>query len=235
MEIMVPGGLERYGDGWKLSARIRIVHARIRHLLDGSDEWDTEAWGVPLSAAHLGYAITVFSQRLLVHSNTLGAPFNKEEWDSFLKLWRYTGYVMGIPESILYKNEEESLRIQKITHMLEPEIGHESIVMANQLIENAVLMSGADADVREETRRTAHKLSRCLIGNEMADALGLPKTRTFAVLPYFRATEFSRRLFSNSLAKFNNFSRLMNLSVYDNIGITYELPDHVKHKHSGQW
>ena len=30
MEIFWPGGLERHGDGWKLSVRIRFVHAQVR-------------------------------------------------------------------------------------------------------------------------------------------------------------------------------------------------------------
>ena len=28
LEIFMPGGLERYGDGWKLSIRLRLVHAQ---------------------------------------------------------------------------------------------------------------------------------------------------------------------------------------------------------------
>ena len=27
IEILLPGGLEKYGDGWRLSVRIRLVHA----------------------------------------------------------------------------------------------------------------------------------------------------------------------------------------------------------------
>ena len=56
MEIYFPGGLQRYGDGWKLSVRIRFIHAQVRRLLGQSTEWSHEAWGVPISAAHLGYA-----------------------------------------------------------------------------------------------------------------------------------------------------------------------------------
>ena len=97
MEIFLPGGLYREGDGWKLSVRIRIVHARMRHLLNHSEEWDAEAWGVPISAAHLGYAVSAFSARLLKHMKTLGAEYNAEEYDSFMAVWRYTGYLMGIP------------------------------------------------------------------------------------------------------------------------------------------
>ena len=58
MDIFLPGGLERDGDGWKLSVRIRLIHGRVRHLLTHSDEWNHEAWGMPLSSAHLGYAIS---------------------------------------------------------------------------------------------------------------------------------------------------------------------------------
>ena len=73
MEIFLPGGLYRHGDGWKLSVRIRVIHARLRHLLANSEDWDSEAWGAPISAAHLGYAIAAFSARLLKHMKTLGA------------------------------------------------------------------------------------------------------------------------------------------------------------------
>ena len=62
MDIFFPHGLRRDGDGWKLSARIRFVHTRIRTLLAKSDDWDHEAWGIPVSAAHLGFAISVFSK-----------------------------------------------------------------------------------------------------------------------------------------------------------------------------
>ena len=45
MEIFWPEGLERHGDGWKLSVRIRLVHAQVRRLLRQSPDWDAEAWG----------------------------------------------------------------------------------------------------------------------------------------------------------------------------------------------
>ncbi len=38
IEIFMPGGLEKDGDGWKLSVRIRMVHAQIRRLLKHSED-----------------------------------------------------------------------------------------------------------------------------------------------------------------------------------------------------
>ena len=47
-EIFMPGGLERHGGGWKLSVRLRLVHAQVRHLLNESpDDWDADSWGSP--------------------------------------------------------------------------------------------------------------------------------------------------------------------------------------------
>ena len=90
VEMYLPGGLERYGDGWKLSARIRLAHAQVRYLLDNSPDWDTPAWGIPISAAHTGFALTAFSARLLKHMKRLGAVYNHEEAKSFMDVWRYS-------------------------------------------------------------------------------------------------------------------------------------------------
>ena len=122
MEIFLPGGLYRNGDGWKLSVRIRIIHARIRHLLNRSDEWDFEAWGVPISAAHLGYAISSFSARLLKHMKTLGAKYNDAEYTSFMDVWRYAGYLMGIPETILFKDAADALKLYDVGIVCEPSV-----------------------------------------------------------------------------------------------------------------
>lgn len=40
IEIFMPGRLTRDGDGWKLSVRIRLVHAQLRRLLGDSDGWN---------------------------------------------------------------------------------------------------------------------------------------------------------------------------------------------------
>ena len=119
MEIFLPGGLYRQRDGWKLSVRIRIAHARLRHLLNSSEDWDTEAWGTPISAAHLGYAISAFSARLLKHTKTLGASYNDEEYASFMAVWRYSGHLMGIPETILFHDADDALKLYEIRLMCE--------------------------------------------------------------------------------------------------------------------
>ena len=237
LEIFFPGGLQRDGDGWKLSTRVRFVHARIRSLLARHEEWNESAWGTPLHAAHLGFAISVFSKRLLDYAQLVGARFTAEEKESILDVWRYSGYLMGIPESILYKDGAEADRIYRIANLCEPPPDPDSAAMANALI-GAIpgIVDIADEEEQRQVIALAYRLSRALIGNELAGHFQYPRTRVFGTLFGFRVKQRLQRMLKSGLVvRADNFSRLLQISVYEDSGLTYSLPDHVKHERSQPW
>lgn len=242
VEIFMPGGLERGGDGWKLSVRIRLIHAQVRHLLNNSSEWDSESWGIPLSSAHMGYAISAFSARLVKHLESLGAVFDDEERESFIQIWRHSGYLMGIPETILYRDEESALKVFEVGSVCEPSPSLESIAMANSLVNSAPLVIGIeDPDERSNLSGYVYKVSRALIGDELADKLMYPKSSSFGVLPWFRMQSRYSAILSRILPKraqsenFANFTSLLEASMFDEAGITYRLPDHIYAERSSRW
>ena len=243
VEIFMPGGLEREGDGWKLSVRIRILHAQIRSLLANSGDWDEEAWGTPVSAAHLGFAIVAFSARLLKHMKNLGATYTDEERAGFMAVWRYTGHLMGIPDSILFADEEEALRVFEIGRLCEPEPDFESIAMANALINSGpLLVDMTDPKVRQNFANYVFRVSRALIGRTLSDQLNYPATPLVGVLPWFRMQRRYQRFaarYLKPLVKQNNnftaFTSLLQVSVFDEAGISYRLPDHVYAEESSRW
>ena len=241
-EIFLPGGLDRDGDGWKLSVRIRIVHAQVRHLLNNSEDWDTKAWGIPISSAHLGYAIASFSARLLKHMKTLGAAYNDEERESFMAIWRYTGYLMGIPETILFHDEDEALKLHEVGMMCEPSSPIESVVMAHALINSAPLIAGMTKPKdRQKLAEYVYRISRAMIGKEAARRLMYPTVSSFGAVAAFR---FEYR-FQRILAKlrrehaqdsnFSQFNSLLETSAFDEAGIDYSLPSHVYAEESSKW
>ena len=242
LEIFMPGGMDRQGDGFKLSLRIRLVHAHIRRLLRDSGDWEGEAWGVPVSAAHLGFAISAFSARLLHHAKRLGAQFSDEEKASFMQIWHRSGYVMGIPETILYHDEADALRTFEVGRMCEPPIGLESIAMANALENSAPVVIGiADPSQRRSLAKYVYNVSGALIGKEMAAALRYPKRNTLGVLPLFRMDirykRLMARLFPNYAARMkqNDFAGMLGASAYDEAGLTYGWPDDVYAERSSRW
>ena len=242
MEIFLPGGLYRDGDGWKLSVRIRIVHARLRHLLRNSEDWDTEAWGAPISAAHLGYAISSFSARLLKHMKTLGAEYNDEEYDSFMAVWRYSGYLMGIPETILFHDGDEALRLYEVGQMCEPDSPIESVVVAHSLVNSAPLIAGVtNPEDRRRLAKYVYRISRGLIGNEAADSLQYPPLSSFGAVWWFRLQQRYGHILSKLSpgrrqdSNFARFTSLLDTSLFDEEGIRYTLPDHVYAEESAKW
>ncbi len=242
LESFLPGGLERTGDGLKLSMRLRLVHAQVRKLLEESDEWDTEAWGVPLSSAHLGLAIAGFSARLLYHMKRLGAKFTEEEKQSFMAVWRYTGYIMGVPETILFKNEEEALELYRVGNMCEPHPSQEGVVMAHALINSAPLVVGIeDPKERQKLASYVFRISRAVIGPDMADRLRYPRTPVIGVLPFFRFQAKYHNFLSRWIPRLTNqnnfaqFTGLLDAATVAETDIHYNMPDHVYSENSSPW
>ena len=242
MEIFLPNGMYRYGDGWKLSVRIRLVHARMRRLLNNSEDWDTEAWGVPISAAHLGYAISAFSARLLRHAKTLGAKYTDEEYASFMAVWRYSGHLMGIPETILFRDADEALKLYGIGQMCEPDSPIESVVMAHSLVNSAPLMAGkTDPAARQTLAKYIYRVSRGLIGRDVAKSLRYPALSAFGAIWWFKMQQRYGHILDKLLpgrrqnSNFTSFTSLLDTSLFDEEGIRYTLPDRVYAEESTKW
>ena len=237
LEVFYPGGLEREGDGFRLSLRVRFVHARIRQLLAHSDTWDYARYGTPISAAHLGFALTVFSMRLLQYSALVGTNFNKEEHASVMDVWRYTGYVMGLPEAVIYKTEEEARKIFDIAYMCEPPPDEDCAATANGLISAIpVTASIENPQEAESVKALAYRISRALIGNDLADALHFPRMNTTGTLFAWRTKQrFQRLVRSKQLLRSQNFTQLLEISEYEEGGSSYRLPDHAESSKSNPW
>lgn len=238
VELFLPGGLERQGEGWKLTVRLRLVHAQIRRLIAAQPDWDRDAWGCPISAAHLGLANTVFSARVLRYiQRLLLLKISAEEREGFMHIWRYQGYLMGIPDVLVFSTEEEANHLFDIGLMCEPPPPMESIAMANTLINAAptlVNMKGPDS---EKLVRRVYRLSRALIGDELADQLQYPKLFTWGSL-FFFALEQRGKVLYNRVFKGNTpdaFELMTEMSNYERQGISYELPDSAHSELSKKW
>ena len=237
MEVFFPGGMERDGDGWKLSTRLRFVHARVRHLLANSGAWDVRYYGTPISAAHMGLATTVFSMRLLEHAAQVGAVFNEDEQASVMQVWRYAGTVMGVPEGILFVDRDHARRIFEIAHLCEPVPDSDAAAMANALIGAIPLTAGIEGKRKQrKVMRLAYRLSRSLIGKELADQLEFPKMNTVGSLAAFRVRQRLQRFVQGrQKVRLTNFSQMLDISVYDRPDDRYRMPDHYLSARSKPW
>lgn len=197
---------------------------------------------MPISAAHLGYAISAFSARLLKHMKALGAEYNAEEHASFMAVWRYVGYLMGIPETILFQDASDALDLYDVALMCEPTVPIESMVMANSLVNSAPLIAGVmDPAGRRKLAHYLYWISRGLIGKETSDALMYPSLSSFGAIRWFKVEQRYKNILNmlpfgrSKDSNFSRFTTLLEASLFDGEGIRYALPDHVYSEESSQW
>ena len=149
---------------------------------------------------------------------------------------------MGIPDTILFRDEKEALKLYDVGLMCEPETPDESIMMANALVQSAPLIAGAtDPKIRRELAKLVFTIARALLGNKLADQLMFPDNKRYGILFQYRLQARWNRTMNRyfpRLATVNDlgrFSGMLGVSVYDEEGISYRLPDHVYSEESSKW
>ena len=241
IEIMLPGALGRQGEGWKLSVRIRLVHAQVRRLLRASDEWDEAVYGAPVSAAHLALASANFSATMLRQADRLGAHLDAEERASFMQIWRYASWLIGSPEALLFEGDEaRTAELHRVASVCEPPPDDESAVIANALVNAVPLIAGIDdADKRRSMALHVYRVSRALLGHDLADRFRFPRQGTAGLLTWL---QWKRRLYRGiqrmaprMAGKWQgkNFVFLLDASMIDDL--SYRLPDRLEATRASPW
>lgn len=238
VEITLPGGLERYGDGWKVTLRIRLIHAQIRRLFLESDDWDVASDGLPVSAAHLALSSTSFSAATLASVRKMGVRMTAEERAGFMHIWHCVKWLIGVPEALIFESEEDTMHLRRIGRMCEDITSHEAVELSHAQIAIVPKLLGiTDAKQQQKLTRFLYRTARALMGDELADAREYPKQSTVGVLALARAQRRAQiiraRLMPSSPSHTaNNFIAMMQRTAYDDAGISYRMPDAVKNKDS---
>lgn len=130
----------------------------------------------------------------------------------------------------------------EIGGICEPPADFESILMANALVHAAAQVVGiTDRAEAQKLTGYVYRVSRAIIGNELADELNYPPASTFGALPRCRLQSRYGRLIRKVWPKhathsnFSNFTDLFTASQYDDEGISYDLPDHLYAEESSRY
>mgnify|MGYP000313929841 CR=1 FL=1 len=103
-----PGNMKPGKEGYKLSVRVRLIHAFVRINL-AEVEWNYEALGLPLNQERNATAIAfTFSSVFIDAAKKIGTRYNKTEREDIFAFWRYMGFLLGAPEDLLMENEEQA-------------------------------------------------------------------------------------------------------------------------------
>ena len=150
--------------------------------------------------------------------------------------WRYAGYLMGIPESVLYRDAEEAESIYTVGYLCEPPAGQDSVDMTNALVRPIPAVADiTDPVEQKQTIALAYRLSRALIGPARARQFRYPWKPPFGALAVFSARQRAQKILKDTqLVRADNFAQLLKISVYDEGGLSYKMPDNTRASESSE-
>jgi hypothetical protein len=142
----------------------------------------------------------MFSVGVLDGLTRLGYRFKRIEREALIHLWRYVGYLLGVEPELLIADEFEGHRLLDMIFAFEPQPDDDSRALVDALMQTSFdyirnFRAGQMCSVN-----LCYGISRTLIGNEQAAALGFPETRWRYLVPVIRPVTWmveTARLFSS--------------------------------------
>jgi hypothetical protein len=174
------GDLNAYepdGDMAVTAVKTRLVHAAVRHLLPQSPHWP-EVGGqkpIPISQADImvtWHSLATTANRQLTRWK-LRIP--QAESEAFLHLWQVTAHMLGVEDEYIPVSWAEAEA--QAHQVLDPILAAtpEGIALADILLDLAQL--DINGDGRSFLRPPLHALTRYMLGDEVTDALQIPRER----------------------------------------------------------
>lgn len=174
--VCQPDGLSRFSEGFAMTVRVRLIHAQVRRLLLQSGQWRSDAWGAPINQCHMAGTNLMFSVGVLDGLTRIGYRFQPVEREALIHLWRCAGYFLGVENELLVADEFEGHRLLDLIFAFEPHPDDDSRALVDALMQTSFDYVRSFKPGRCCSVNLCYGISRALMGDEQATALGYPKT-----------------------------------------------------------
>jgi ER-bound oxygenase mpaB/B'/Rubber oxygenase, catalytic domain len=172
-------GLRRNGDGFAATVRVRLMHAQVRRMLLDDERWCNERWGLPINQHDMVGTSLLFSQSFLEGVRQFGLSVSRDEAEDYLHLWRYSGYLIGVAPELLPVSQPDADSLADLILMTQGTPDADSRALVEALVNAPQSAAAANVMEPEAARRqtaAGYGFCRSLLGDELADALELPRT-----------------------------------------------------------
>jgi hypothetical protein len=233
-DVTAPGGLRPGAGGWRSVLRVRLMHAQVRRLLLESGRWSFEAWSHPINQHDMLATILLFSCVFIDGIRKLGVQVSAQEADDYQHLFRYVGELIGVESVLLPATHAEAMRLAELIRITQGAPDEDSRELVSALIDGPLRTAKTTGERKRAERQVAvaRGICRGLIGDDLADALGLARDVHRLWVPSMRATLHVLETVRQRLPRVNDFVQAMGRRYWDTsvrnglrgVPARYELP-----------
>ncbi len=183
--VVLPGGMHRFGDGFAITMKVRLMHTKVRLMLQDAPGWDMDRWALPVNQHDQVATILLFSSVLIDGLRQCGMCMQPDEQEEYMALWRWVGHVIGVAPDLLPHSVDEARRMEQMIFLTQGEPDEDSRGLAQALLaiprkERSVQVNPRLVEMQIHVR---HGLCRAFVGKKLADALGVEDGPAQHVLP----------------------------------------------------
>lgn len=236
-------GLRPGALGWQLVLKVRLMHAEVRRLVLATGRWSHADWSEPINQHDMLATILLFSNVFVDGIRLLGVQVTPEEADDYQHLYRWVGELMGVQPELLPATHAEATRLSEFILLTQGPPDEDSRELVKALLEGPLRLAKTPRERRRAERQVAisRGLCRSLIGDELADGLGLERDAhrhwALGVRTTLRVLESARR----GVPRLNNWvhdlgTRYWDFTVKHGLGgvpARYDLPERLSGARTG--
>lgn len=130
-----PGGMDRDGEGWRLTVHVRLMHALVNEAFERNGRWDSAEWGLPINQTDLASTLNLFSGALMMGVRALGVPISRADSRALMHLWKYVGWLIGVDEDWLFDDERDQHQLSYAILLSQSDVTHAGAQLAGALVD----------------------------------------------------------------------------------------------------
>lgn len=171
-------GMRPGADGWQITIRVRLIHAQVRSMILKSGRWRPELWGAPVNQHDMAGTSLLFSLSVILGLRALGVQIEDEEAERYIQLWRFVSHVLGVDPELIAGSMYDATGLAEMISAIQGPPDADSASLTRALLESprGPARSRAEARNMERQVRFGEAMCRHLVGDELADALKVPRT-----------------------------------------------------------
>ena len=183
--------LMTHAKGYGFCIKTRLIHSYSRlMILKKSPDWNTKNWGYPINLWDMCATYIGFSLVFLHGLKKLGIHISAEEEQGHFHLWKYIGYLIGIPAEYLPNNKKEATEQFYCWTSIQPSSDKDSIMLAKSLLDENLESTILKYQFQRKNLRYLHiTMNWFLLDHQVNERLNIPKVPFVNAFPIFMKTQ----------------------------------------------
>lgn len=176
IETCLANNLRRDGDGFKITMRVRLMHAQVRRALSAAGRWNQQELGVPINQVYMASMSALLCARWIDSLAHLGLRFSPEEVDGMMQLWRYSSYLMGVQDPLVFETKAAADIFLAQVERLEPPPDDDARELVQAILDAVPAVLGLSGIQHQRMYDLCEGLAYSLLGEKLAEQLQLKRT-----------------------------------------------------------